>query len=282
MGFLNRKRNTRRSTRRSARNAGSEHSAARAWSFMLPALNWRRIAVSLASVTLTALAVLGLTLLLNQPIQHVIVSGRLQRVSALDVEKIVRARLGGDGLVSADLDDISRGLHTLPWVDHASVQRRWPRSLSIEIVEQVAVARWNNAGLLNARGQLFLSESRFVPPELPQLAGPAGTEQEVTARYLAVQGRLTEVGMRLAALELDPRGAWNLTLDNGVLVRLGRAQVDERFERFMLAAARLVSQRATDIAYVDMRYSNGFALGWKAGGSGSGGGSSGSGAPVHG
>lgn len=259
MGILNRKRNTRRSTRRSAQ---------RARSFKLPALNWRRIGLSLAGVTVSALALLGLALLLDQPIQRVIVSGRLQRVSALDVEKIVRARLGGDGLVSADLDDISRGLRTLPWVDHAAVQRRWPRGLSIEIVEQVAVARWNNAGLLNGRGQLFLSESRFVPPELPQLAGPFGTEQEVTARYLAVQGRLTEVGMRLAALELDARGAWSLTLDNGVLVRLGRSQVDERFERFMLAAARLVSQRATDIAYVDMRYSNGFAVGWKGGGGG--------------
>jgi hypothetical protein len=30
-------------------------------------------------------------------------------------------------------------------------------------------------------------------------------------------------------------------------------------------AAKLVSQRATDIAYVDMRYSNGFAVGWKGG-----------------
>jgi len=259
MGILNRKRNTRRSTRRSA---------PRTRSFMLPALNWRRIGLSLAGVMVSALALLGLALLLDQPIQRVIVSGRLQRVSALDVEKIVRARLGGDGLVSADLDDISRGLRTLPWVDHAAVQRRWPRGLSIEIVEQVAVARWNNAGLLNGRGQLFLSESRFVPPELPQLAGPFGTEQEVTARYLAAQGRLTEVGMRLAALELDARGAWSLTLDNGVLVRLGRSQVDQRFERFMLAAARLVSQRATDIAYVDMRYSNGFAVGWKGGGGG--------------
>ena len=259
MGILNRKRNTRRSTRRSA---------PRAHSFMLPALNWRRIGLSLAGVMVSALALLGLALLLDQPIQRVIVSGRLQRVSALDVEKIVRARLGGDGLVSADLDDIRRGLATLPWVDHATVQRRWPRGLSIEIVEQVAVARWNNAGLLNGRGQLFLSESRFVPPELPQLAGPFGTEQEVTARYLAAQGRLTEVGMRLAALELDARGAWSLTLDNGVLVRLGRSQVDQRFERFMLAAARLVSQRSTDIAYVDMRYSNGFAVGWKGGGGG--------------
>jgi cell division protein FtsQ len=152
-------------------------------------------------------------------------------------------------------------------VDQAIVRRSWPRGLSIEIVEQVAVARWNNAGLLNARGELFLSESRFVPPELAQLSGPSGTEQEVTARYLALQGRLTEVGMRLANLELDARGAWNLTLDNGVLVRLGRTQVDERFERFMLAAARLVSQRATDIAYVDMRYGNGFAVGWKGTGS---------------
>jgi cell division protein FtsQ len=71
--------------------------------------------------------------------------------------------------------------------------------------------------------------------------------------------------MRLAALELDARGAWNLTLDNGVMVRLGRRQVDERFERFVLAAAKLVSQRATDITYVDMRYSNGFAVGWKGG-----------------
>jgi len=252
MGMMHRKRNNRRSAPRARR-------------FKLPALNWRRIGLSLAGAAVIALAFLGLTLLLNQPIQRVIVSGRLQRVSALDVEKIVGSRLGGNGLVTVDLEDISHGLRTLPWVDHAAVQRSWPRGLKIEIVEQIAVARWNHAGLLNARGELFLSEARFVPPELPQLAGPFGSEQEVTARFLATQGHLTEVGMRLAALELDARGAWNLTLDNGVAVRLGRRQIDERFERFMLVAAKLVSQRATDIAYVDMRYSNGFAVGWKGG-----------------
>jgi cell division protein FtsQ len=252
MGMMNRKPNNRRSAPRQRR-------------FRLPALNWRRLGWSLAGLAAIGLAFAGLALLLDQPIQRVIVSGRLQRVSALDVEKIVRSRLGGDGLVSVDLEDISRGLRTLPWVDRAAVQRSWPRGLKIEIVEQSAVARWNNAGLLNARGELFLSEARFVPPELPQLAGPAHSEQEVTARYLTAQGHLTEVGMRLAALELDARGAWNLTLDNGVMVRLGRRQVDERFERFVLAAAKLVSQRATDITYVDMRYSNGFAVGWKGG-----------------
>ncbi|HXN09911.1 MAG TPA: cell division protein FtsQ/DivIB, partial [Steroidobacteraceae bacterium] len=207
----------------------------------------------------------SLGLLLNQPIQRVIVTGPLQRVSALDVEKVVRGRLAGVGLVTVNLADIDTAVRSLPWVENAAVQRSWPRALRVELVEQTAVARWNGAGLVNARGELFMSEARFVPPELPQLSGPTGTEAEVTARFLAASGQLTESGLRLVTLALDARGAFEFTLDDGVVVRLGRAQVDERFERFVRAAARLVSQRAADIAYVDMRYGNGFAVGWKGG-----------------
>jgi cell division protein FtsQ len=231
----------------------------------LPALNWRRIALSLGGLSVLAVALLALGSLLDQPIQRVIVTGRLQRVSAMDVEKVVRSQLGAAGLVTVNLAQISRGLNTLPWVANAAVERSWPRGLRIEITEQTAVARWNNSGLLNADGELFVSDSRFMPPELPWLTGPVGTEAEVTHRYLGSQGKLTEAGMRLAALELDARGAWSMTLDNGVVVRFGRERTDERFDRFLQAAARLVGQRATDIAYVDMRYSNGFAIGWKGG-----------------
>jgi cell division protein FtsQ len=87
----------------------------------------------------------------------------------------------------------------------------------------------------------------------------------VVARYLAVQGRIVESGLRLTALRLDPRGSWELQLDNGVTVRIGRKQVDERFARFLAVALRMVCQRAADIAYVDMRYTNGFAVGWRSG-----------------
>jgi cell division protein FtsQ len=69
--------------------------------------------------------------------------------------------------------------------------------------------------------------------------------------------------MRITALRLDARGAWEFDLANGVTVRLGRRQIDERFERFMSTAVKVVSQRADDIQYVDMRYTNGFAIGWR-------------------
>ena len=231
----------------------------------LPALPWPRIGL-IAGAAAAAL-VLGWLLLrlLDQPIERVTVAGSFQRITAPEVEKAVRAELRGAGLVSVDLARVSRALRRLPWVDSASVQRSWPRGLAVRVVEQVAVARWNAADLVNARGERFLAAARFVPPELPQLAGPEGTESEVVARYLAAQGRIVEAGMRLAALQLDARGAWELTLDNGVRVRLGRQRYDERFERFAVAALRLVAQRAADIDYVDMRYTNGFAVGWRAG-----------------
>jgi cell division protein FtsQ len=145
------------------------------------------------------------------------------------------------------------------------VQRSWPRGLAVQVIEQQAVARWNSTELVNVRGDLFGGDARFVPPELPQLAGPNGSAAEVVTRYLALQGRVLEAGLRLVALRLDARGAWELQLDNGVVVRFGARQVDERFERFMGVALRLVTQRAADIAYVDMRYTNGFAVGWRGG-----------------
>jgi len=231
--------------------------------WQLPPLPWRRIgAVAGALAVVAALGGAALALL-NQPIEQIRVEGRFQHLSALEVEKTVRGQLHGAGLVSVPLDDVRRALRLLPWVASATVQRSWPRALVVTVTEQQAVARWNDTDLVNAHGELFAGASRFVPPELPQLSGPPGTAADVVARYLAVQGRIVESGARLTALRLDARGAWELQLDNGVVVRFGRRQVDERFTRFLVVALRMACQRAADIAYLDMRYSNGFAVGWR-------------------
>ena len=229
----------------------------------LPRINWRALGVvlgvpaALAGMTLAALWVL------NQPIETVAVAGRFQRVAPVDVERVVKAQMHGAGLLSVDLAGVRRAIHTLPWVDGVSVQRAWPRGLDVLVVEQTAAARWGERGLLNTRGELFDSDERHIPPELAQLSGPAGKESVVAQRYLAAEGRLMQAGLRLSAIRLDARGAWEMDLANGVTVRLGRRAVDERFEKFMNTALKLVTQRGEDIAYVDMRYTNGFAVGWR-------------------
>lgn len=161
----------------------------------LPAINWRRWGLT----TLTLAVILGgmatLAMFLDQPIQRVLISGRFQRVSPGDIERAVKERVRGAGLVSVDLDALRSAIAALAWVDTASVQRSWPRGLSVTVVEQVAAARWGESGLLNTRGELFASAATHIPPELARLSGPAGSEALVAARYLAAQGRLVEAGM---------------------------------------------------------------------------------------
>ncbi len=228
----------------------------------LPDLEWSRAGrLAGALLALAALALL-LALGLDQPVRGIVIDGPFQRVTGIEVEQAARGALQG-GFVSADLDQLREAVEALVWVDRARVQRQWPDRVRVEIVEQQAAARWGEDGLLNTRGELFANGVRHIPPELPRLDGPPGSEWQVAQRYLAIQGRLVEQGMRVAALRLDARGAWELDLSNGVTVRLGRRQVDERMDRFVSVGTQVIDGRAADISYIDMRYSNGFAIGWR-------------------
>jgi cell division protein FtsQ len=252
----------RSATRRNQRRSAGPSALRR----MLVAVPWRRALPVAAFLLVAGGAILGVRMMLDRPLTKVHITGRFQRVQPLDVEKAVRGEVGRKGLVAVDLAAVSRAVRRIPWVDRATVGRAWPQGLTIEVVEQIPVARWGEAGLLNARGELFLNDTRHLPAELPVLSGPAGFEAQLTERYLAVQPRLVEAGMRLSRLTMDERGAWELQLANGVRLRLGRAHIEERFDRFMLAASRIVAARATEISYVDLRYSAGFAIGWRPGG----------------
>jgi cell division protein FtsQ len=230
----------------------------------LPGL--RRLAPAALLVLAVAGGLLALRFALDLPVERVSVSGRFQRVQAPDVEKAVREAVAGRGMIAVDLADVAEAVERIAWVDRASVARSWPRALTVQVVEQTPVARWGAGGLLNQRGELFVHDTRYLPPELPEFAGPEGRQALMTEQYLAMAPQLEDAGMRLMRLWLDPRGAWELLLDNGVTLRLGRERVQERFERFLRAAARDVAARAAEIAYVDLRYANGFAVGWRPAG----------------
>ena len=232
------------------------------WQWPSFVTEWRSYARRAALLVLLAGGLATLTWALDRPVRVISMDGSFQRVSPGQIEKAV-ARFSQSGFMSADLDGIQRAVEALPWVEHARIQRRWPNSLHVTVIEQTAAARWGESGLLNTRGELFVREASHVPAELPRLSGPEGTESQVAQRYLSVQGRMLEAGMRVAALRLDARGAWEMDLDSGVTVRFGRREVDERIDRFIHTASQVISHRLNEITYVDMRYSNGFAIGWR-------------------
>jgi cell division protein FtsQ len=226
-------------------------------------LDWHAIGTSAAVVAGCAVVALLLIFALDRPVRRVLLEGAFQRVSPPEIESAV-AQVAQGGLASVDLGRIRTRIEAIDWVDNAVVTRVWPDAIRVVVNEQVAAARWNDTGLLNARGELFIRNARYVPPELPLLEGPEGSETQVAQLYIDAQGRLLESGLRLTGVRLDDRGAWELQLADGLQVRLGRQDVKDRLERFIRLASPMVAKRVAEISYVDMRYTNGFSVGWNA------------------
>ena len=232
--------------------------------FAMPRIPLATIFASAVAVSVIVLTYRFSSNLLDRPIASITVEGPFQRVSALQIEEVISDELQ-HGFLSADLGLLRKLVVDLPWIDQATVMRRWPNRLQISVTEQIPAACWGESGLLNTRGELFVTDARHVPAELPRLSGPEDQAAAVAKRYLAIREQLIPMGLDVRRLHLDARGAWDMTLQNGVEVRLGRQNVDKRTELFLGVVASIVSSRETEIEFIDMRYSNGFTIGWKGG-----------------
>ena len=243
--------NRRRSTRKAPRIE-----------FQMPAIPWARLANGALALTVGVGAWAATTWLMERPINSVRIEGPFERVTAMQVEAAISPFIK-EGFVAADLRELRAAVAALPWVQDASVRRSWPSTLTIVLTEEQAAARWGKKGLLNVYGELFVEQTSHIPAELPRLSGPAGTELEVARRFFEIDTQLKQRGLNAVALRVDERGSWQLKVSNGMQVRLGAVSVDSRVVRFMQALDGVLAPVASDVAYVDMRYTNGFSIGWK-------------------
>jgi cell division protein FtsQ len=234
-----------------------------------PPRTWRlpriRIRKAAVLVPLTVAAVAALVPLahglVDRPVGALVVEGTFQRVTAIEVQAAAAAALGG-GFLSLDLARLREAIAGLDWVDSVRVTRAWPDVVHVRITEHQAAARWGEAGLLNVRGELFTENARHAYAELPQLSGPPRTEPKVARLYLDVRGRLADAHLSLAALKLDARGAVEIVLGTGQVIKLGNRDLDARLERLFTVAAPTLAEQLPRVDYIDLRYTNGFAVGW--------------------
>ncbi len=196
------------------------------------------------------------TLEVKTPVQH---------VTEAQIRLVAERKVRGT-FFTVDLDRVRESLEKLPWVREARVERRWPDTLVVSLVEHVPLARWNDHALVSSEGEIF---GAAVSGKLPRLTGPDEASAEVVAAYRRHSRALAPLGLHIEALRLSPRRAWRIEVDNGMQLALGRDQADARLARFVALYPRLfAAPPATDdqtvIAVVpvavDLRYPDGFAV----------------------
>jgi cell division protein FtsQ len=197
------------------------------------------------------------------PLRIIRVEGELNHVARAEILSALEGRVSGN-FFGVDLDTVRGLFDGVPWVRRAEVRRRWPDRLEVRLEEQVALARWSqgrDGRLVNIYGELFAGRT---DAELPLFAGPAGSEMELTQRYAAFRRLLAPLALAPQQVLVSPRYAWQLKLSNGLSVQLGRDserdRIADRLARFVSVYAQTLGSFARPLEYVDLRYSNGFAL----------------------
>ena len=200
----------------------------------------------------------------TMPIKHVRIEGKFVHLSPDMLQQRIKGNVKG-GFFNIDVTAVRDKLLAEPWVHDVSVHRVWPDSLQVFVNEQIAVAIWNETGLLNKRGEFFSPEKSTFPTGLPVITGPEGHYQQMMEKYYFLQSLFTPFSMHINHLIQDERRAWTIQLDSGLKILLGRRNFETRIKRFTALIPEYFGDKLGNVDSIDMRYPNGFAVKWQSG-----------------
>lgn len=218
-----------------------------------------RIANALYVIAGLLIAYALIWLVVRMPVfalRQVELTGAAQHVTRAQVETIVRNEMKGT-FFTLNLPRVRRAFEKLPWVREVKLRRHWPDRLEVSVIEHVALARWGSLALVNTHGEIFHAA---YEGKLPTFAGPAGTSKEIAIQYDLFRRNFAAIGAAPVLVRVTPRRAWQVRLEGGPTIELGREDVEARLARYIDVHERTVGALKRRIDYVDLRYAHGFAV----------------------
>jgi len=231
----------------------------------LPSISYRWINWVLPLVIVAAVLIFAQNHLSNPqtlPVNKIRVHGAFVNVDEAMLHRAVSGVVAG-GYFNVDVERVREVVEKLPWVREASVRRVWPDTLSVSVVEQKPVAVSKKMGLININGDVFKPLNKILPATLPVFEGSVNLNKMMLEKYFEMNKLLLSIDRKISYLKVDARHAVELKLDNGLKVVLGREHDLHRLERLMLIYEKILASRINDIEVIDLRYTNGMAIGWK-------------------
>ncbi len=156
-------------------------------------------------------------------------------------ESQVRSVLGvsvGDSLLGFSLEDARARIEKLTWVQHATVERRLPGTVVVQLMERRPFAVWQTQGrfvLIDRAGQVVAEQDPVKDAAafsiLPLVVGPGAPEH--AAALLDQLAGIPALRSRVVAAVRVGERRWNLRLNNGCDVLLPEGQELAAMTRLM-------------------------------------------------
>ena len=200
------------------------------------------------------------------PVARVVIEGKLKYISEEEIANTVGKLVGGKNLVTLDLSRLHNALVQMPWMAKVAVVKRFPDTISVQVVEHSPSARWRTSGVYDSTtDSVFYPDLRGIELPLVILSAPhdslAGDLYQHAAQFIALCARTPYF---IKEVHLDAVRGYRIRLEGDVWLILGRETSANlpliRLKRFLLAFPQ-TQLKLSEISYVDLRYDNGFAVG---------------------
>jgi cell division protein FtsQ len=192
-------------------------------------------------------------------VEHVIIEGRVKTP-----EPLLRAAIGivpGDPILGYSVQAARARIESINWVRSATVERRLPDTIVVQLVERRPFAVWQHQGkfrLIDRDGQVVTdSDVADFANQLPLVVG-AGAPQAAAALLDALAAQPGIATRVTAAVRVGQR-RWNLRLSNGIDVLLPEGAEAQALARL----AELQAQHALldrPLQAIDMRLPDRFVF----------------------
>jgi cell division protein FtsQ len=139
-------------------------------------------------------------------------------------EPMLRAAIGvsvGDPILGFSLEDTRAHIEMIPWVEHATVERRLPGTLVVNVQERRPFAIWQNQGkfvLVDRNGQIVANQDVAQFRHLPLIVG-LGAPGAAAGLLDALRDRPALEEKVSASVRVGER-RWNLRMTSGTDVML--------------------------------------------------------------
>ena len=196
------------------------------------------------------------------PMKHLQVAAPFHYVNQEQIRRAVTPHLKG-GFFAVDLAAINQSLQQQHWVEHVEVRKTWPDTLIVKLHEYRPLAVWNGKFMLAEQGSIFAMPNTKLPA-LPLFNAHDLQAQDMLAFYRMADPMFRSVGLSISELSLSERNSWHVVLSDGLIVELGRNDVEIRLSRFVELLPKIKRDDPRQLMHADLRYTNGFALVWQS------------------
>ena len=194
------------------------------------------------------------------PIKNV-TSSELININKDDISNAVKY-LYSKSFFEIDLNYLKNKLEKIEWVRKINVRRLYPNEIIIDIEEHTPILIWNNKMYINMYGEKFNVSK--IDKNIPLLISDESRINEVFTYFKLFNEKLSsrKLDFKITKIMENEIRSLTISLSSGINIQLGSKDVNNKILLFFEIYKSLNTRDLNKIRYIDMRYSNGFSVGW--------------------